>query len=147
MRPPKVPETCPMVRSFFRMVGKVARALELRVDGELSPHSPDGGPVHFYEGHESAVRLNCRMIAGPSVSDSEGGLAIPQRIRRPEVSADGAAGETALAVWAVPLDGTVDAAFGQVGAIAADGPFVDWKQPDSESLQRVRERAVDRALA
>ena len=136
-----------MVRSLFKMVGKVARSLELRVDGELSPHSPDGGPVHFHEGHESAVRLKCRMIAGPSVREPEAGLVIPQRVRRPEVSADGAAGETSLPVWAVPLDGTSDAAFGQVGAVAADGAFVDWKGPDSESIQRDRERSVDRALA
>lgn len=136
-----------MVRSLFKMVGKVARALELRVDGELGPASPDGGPVRFYENHEDAGRLECRMIAGPSLRDQSRGLEIPKPIRRPEVSSDGAAGETALPVWAVPLDGTVDAAFGQVGKVAADGVFVDWKEPDSESVQRVRERAVDRALA
>ena len=70
-----------------------------------------------------------------------------QRIRRAEISSDGAAGETALAVWAVPLDGTVDAAFGQARAVASDGVFADWKGPDEASLQRVREQSVDRALA
>ena len=136
-----------MVRSFIRMVGKVARALELRLDGELAAHSPDGGPLHFFEGHESGAPLKCRMIAGPRFRDSQAGLAIPQRIRRAEISSDGAAGETALAVWAVPLDGTVDAAFGQARAVASDGVFADWKGPDEASLQRVREQSVDRALA
>lgn len=135
-----------MVRSLFRMMGKVARALEFRVDGEVAGPNSESGPVQFYASHDEIPRPRCRMIAGPAIDNPVNGLAIPPSPRRTEVRADGALGETALPVWAVPLDGSNDQAFGNVRPPEVDDAFMDWKGPDPVMVQRARESAVDRVL-
>jgi len=135
-----------MVRSLFRMIGTVARALEFRVDGEVAGPAAENPPVQFYASHDEIPRPRCRMIAGPAIDNPGNGLTIPPSPRRTEVRADGAEGESALPVWAVPLDGSNDAAFGNVRPPEVDDAQMDWKGPDPMLVQRARECAVDRVM-
>lgn len=136
-----------MFRSFFRLVGNATRALELRVDGEISSRDAFGDPVRFYETMAEASRLECRMIAGPSLGNQPVGLPVPLLERPAQINSEGASGETALPIWAVPLDNTVDTAFGQVLSRVADDAFLNWEGPDQAVAQRVRELQIDRAMA